>query len=146
LRVRNPGRGPRLELVIRWSPRLTVFVREEPVTRVRPSRAQAHCRLRFAELSKASKHFTHEEVAELVGGEVVEVNGRKAIRMPDGRLLQKHLAFIKAMMTGFKSPYTRVSMPKWLRTVSRNWFTAPGITYKRYKALKETIKTVVSKK
>jgi len=81
--------------------------------------------LRFGELSRAARHFSVEEVAEMVGGEVVEVNGRKVVKLPDGRLLMKHQAFIKAMLTGWRSPDTRVHIPKWLREISRTYYTLP---------------------
>jgi len=131
------GRRTRIQLVLRWRPRLVLYVREEPVTVRRPTRAQAHCRLRFGELSRASRHFSAEEVAEMVGGEVVEVNGVKAVRLPDGRVIQKHQAFIKAMLTGWRSPYTRVTLPKWLRSLSRSFFSLPVQQVKKYKELEE---------
>ena len=73
----------------------------------------------------------------MVGGEVVEVNGVKAVRLPDGRVIQKHQAFIKAMLTGWRSPYTRVTLPKWLRSLSRSFFSLPVQQVKKYKELEE---------
>jgi len=137
VRLRLGDKRTSLQLVLRWRPSPVVYVRSEPVTVKRPTRAQAQCRLRFGELSKVSKHYTHEEVAELVGGEVVEVNGRKVIRLPDGRLLQKHQAFIKAMLSGWRSPHTRVSVPRWLEEVTRYWVPVPPPALKRYKVVKE---------
>ncbi|RLE65002.1 MAG: hypothetical protein DRJ38_04485 [Thermoprotei archaeon] len=125
VRIALPDRRVRLQLVLRWRPRLVTYVRLEPVTVVRPTPAQAQCRLRFGELSRAARHFSVEEVAEMVGGEVVEVNGRKVVKLPDGRLLMKHQAFIKAMLTGWRSPDTRVHIPKWLREISRTYYTLP---------------------
>ena len=118
---------------------MTAYVRLEPITVRRPTRAQAHCRLRFGELSRASKHFSAEEVARMVGGEVVEVDGVKAVKLPDGRILQKHQAFLKAMLTGWRSPYTRVYLPKWLRELSRTYFSIPGYMMKKYKVLAEKL-------
>jgi len=125
MRLRLGDKRVTLQLVLRLRPELTVYARSEPVTVKRPTRAQAQCRLKFGELSKAAKHFTHEEVARMVGGEVVEVNGKKAIKMPDGRLLMKHQALIKAMLSGWKSPYTQVHIPTWLREASRLYTPVP---------------------
>jgi len=129
----------RLQLVLRWRPQLTAYIRYEPITTVRPTRAQAHCRLRFGELSRAAKFFSVEEVARMVGGEVVEVNGVEAVKLQDGRVLQKHQAFLKAMLSGWRSPYTRVHLPKWLRELSRTYFSIPGYMMKKYKVLAEKL-------
>ena len=115
----------RLQLVLRLRPEPRAYVRAEPVTAARPTRAQAECRLRFGELARAARHFTHEEVARMVGGEVVEVGGRKAIRLPDGRLLLKHQAFMKATMSGWRSPHARAHLPAWLRQLSRLYVAVP---------------------
>lgn len=123
-----------IQLVLRRKPGIVVYPRSTPVTVKRPTPAQAQCRLRFGELSRAARHYTHEEVARMVGGEVVEVNGRKAIKMPDGRLLQKHHAFIKAMLAGWRSPDTRVHIPLWLRRLSQvYWPPLPHEAIKKYK-------------
>jgi hypothetical protein len=51
-----------------------------------------------------------------VGGQVVEVNGRKAIRMPDGRLLLKQMAFVKWFMEGYRTGLAKPRPePLWLR-------------------------------
>jgi len=89
-----------------------------------------------------SKHFTAEEVARMVGGEAVVVNGRKAIKLPDGRILQKHQAFIKAMLTGWISPHTRVHLPKWLRELSRTYYTLPIPLERLAKQLVKVYRTV----
>jgi len=120
---------PKVQLVYRRRPREVVFPRSPPTTIVRPTRAQAECRLKFGELARASKHFTIEEVARMVGGEVVEVNGRKAVRLPNGRILQKHQAFVKAMLSGWRSEHSSgVKMPKWLEELSRAYFPAVRVS------------------
>jgi len=139
MRVTLSDKRVRLQLVIRWKPRLTVYPRSEPVTIRRPTRAQAHCRSRFGELSGVGRFFSAREVAEMLGGEVIKVNGREAVKLPDGRILQKHQAFLKAMLTGFKSPYTRVHLPKWLRELSRTYYTIPGYLFKKYKVVAEKL-------
>jgi hypothetical protein len=77
-------------------------VRALPITAYQPTRAQAKANLMFALAAKISKALTAEEVAKLVGGQVVEVNGRKAIKMLDGRLLLKQMAFVKWFMEGYR--------------------------------------------
>ena len=103
-----------MQLVLRTKPELNVYLRREPITYKYPTVAQALCRLKFSEVAEASKNFSIEEVAELVGGEVVEVEGRKAVKLPDGRLLTKHQAFIKAMLSGWRSGAAKTYVPKWL--------------------------------
>lgn len=126
------------QLVIRWRPRLTVYVRAEPVTVRRPTPAQADARLRFGELARESKLYSVEEVAEMVGGEVVEVNGKKAIKLPDGRVLMKHQAFIKARLTGFRSQYTRVfRLPRWLSELSTTYY--PAVPVRVLRAVKKSV-------
>jgi len=138
VRIRLGDKRTKLQLVLRWKPKPLVYVRSEPVTVERPTRAQAQCRLKFGELSEASKHYTYEEVAELVGGEVVEINGGKAIKLPDGRILMKHHAFIKARLSGWRSPHTRVRIPRWLRELSsRYWVSIPAFILKKYKAARK---------
>ncbi|RLE62833.1 MAG: hypothetical protein DRJ47_10095 [Thermoprotei archaeon] len=139
MKLRLPDKRTRIQLVLRTRPKLRIFVRKEPVTARRPTAAQAQCRLRFGELSKAARNYSHEEVARMVGGEVVVVNGKKAIRMPDGRILLKHQAFIKAMMTGWKSPDTRIHLPKWMQELSRVYFRIPGYTIKKYKMVEKEV-------
>jgi len=78
-------------------------VRALPITAYQPTRAQAKANLMFALAARISRLLTVEEVAMLVGGQVVEVNGRKAIRMPDGRLLLKQMAFVKWFMEGYRT-------------------------------------------
>jgi len=91
-------------------------VRALPITAYQPTRAQAKANLMFAVAAKISKALTAEEVAALVGGQVVEVNGRKAIRMPDGRLLLKQMAFVKWFMEGYRTGLAKPKPePLWLR-------------------------------
>ena len=59
-----------------------------------PSEAQLRARRELAEASREASRLTVEEVARLVGGEVVEVKGSKKIRLPDGRVLSKQPAYV----------------------------------------------------
>jgi hypothetical protein len=82
-------------------------------------------RLMFGVAAKMSRFFTVEEVAALVGGQVVEVNGRKMIRTPDGRLLLKQMAFVKWFMEGYRTGLAKPGPePEWLRQLEakRNMF------------------------
>jgi len=91
-------------------------VRALPITAYQPTRAQAKANLMFALAARISRLLTVEEVAMLVGGQVVEVNGRKAIRMPDGRLLLKQMAFVKWFMEGYRTGLAKPRPePLWLR-------------------------------
>jgi len=91
-------------------------VRALPITAYQPTRAQAKANLMFALAARISRLLTVEEVAMLVGGQVVEVNGRKAIRMPDGRLLLKQMAFVKWFMEGYRTGLAKPKPePLWLR-------------------------------
>jgi hypothetical protein len=111
-----------IRLVVRTRPRLLVFARRLPVTAKRPTPAQADVRRRFGEASRESKMYTVEEVARMVGGEVVEVNGVKAIKMPDGRVLMKHMAYVSYAMRGYRSPQRRVPIPAWLEELARRYY------------------------
>jgi hypothetical protein len=111
-----------VQLVYRRGPRELLYFRRAPVTIKRPTPAQAEVRLRFAEAARESKLFTIEEVARLVGGEVVEVHGRKMIKMPDGRLLMKHMAYVSYAMRGYRSPQRRLPIPAWLEEISRRLY------------------------
>jgi hypothetical protein len=110
------------QLVTRLKPRRTVYVRKAPTTIKRPTMAQAELRLRLAELSRESKLLTVEDVARMVGGEVVELDGRKAVKMPDGRILLKQMAYVKHMLGKYRSPYSRVRVPAWLEDLSKRYF------------------------
>ena len=59
-----------------------------------PSEAQLRARRELAGASKEASRLTVEEVARLVGGEVVEVKDSKKIRLPDGRVLSKQPAYV----------------------------------------------------
>lgn len=112
-----------IQLVMRLRPRPLLYARNKPITTTIPTPAQAECRLRFGEISRMSRHYSAEEVARMVGGEVVEINGRKYIRMPDGRILMKHHALIKHMLSGWRSEKTRIPRtPQWLETLSRKYY------------------------
>jgi len=100
-------------------------VRAVPYTAEHPTDAQAMSRVMFGVAAKMSRFFTVEEVAALVGGQVVEVNGRKMIRMPDGRLLLKQMAFVKWFMEGYRTGLAKPRPePLWLRQLEakRNMF------------------------
>ena len=100
-------------------------VRAVPYTAEHPTSAQAMSRLMFGVAAKMSRFFTVEEVATLVGGQVVEVNGKKLIRTPDGRLLLKQMAFVKWFMEGYTTGLAKPRpKPKWLRQLEakRNMF------------------------
>jgi hypothetical protein len=112
-----------IQLVVRTRPRLLVYARKVPVTVKRPTPAQAEVRLRFAEVVRESKRYTVEEVARMVGGEAVEVNGVKAVKMPDGRILMKHMAYVSHVMRGYKSPHARIQIPAWLEELSKRYYT-----------------------
>lgn len=112
-----------LQLVLRTKPRLRVYLRKAPVTIERPTPAQAETRLLFARAVEESKKLTAEQVAELIGGVVVEVNGKKAIMTPDGRVLMKHMAYVAHALKGYKSPHARVKIPAWLELLSRTFYT-----------------------
>jgi len=91
-------------------------VRAVPYTAEHPTDAQAMSRVMFSVAAKISRFFTAEEVAMLVGGQVVEANGRKLILMPDGRLLLKQMAFVKWFMEGYTTGLAKPRpKPKWLR-------------------------------
>ncbi len=90
-------------------------VRAVPYTAEHPTDAQAMSRLMFGVAAKISRFFTAEEVAMLVGGQVVEANGRKLILMPDGRLLLKQMAFVKWFMEGYRTGLAKPRpVPEWL--------------------------------
>jgi hypothetical protein len=112
------------QIVLRTRPRPLVYVRRTPVTVKRPTPAQADARRRFGEAIRESKRYTVEEVARIVGGEVVEVNGVKAIKMPDGRILMKHMAYASHAMRGYRSPQRRIPIPAWLEELSRRYYTS----------------------
>jgi hypothetical protein len=111
-----------IQLVVRTRPRLLVYARRVPVTIWRPTPAQADVRRRFGEAVRESSRYTVEEVARMVGGEVVEVNGKKAIRMPDGRVLMKHTAYASYAMRGYRSPHRRIPIPAWLEELSKRYY------------------------
>jgi hypothetical protein len=113
-----------VQIVVRTRPRLLVYVKRAPVTIKRPTPAQADTRRRFGEAIKESKKYTVEEIARMVGGEVVEVNGVKAIKMPDGRILMKHMAYASHAMRGYRSPWRRIPIPAWLEELSRRYYTS----------------------
>jgi hypothetical protein len=111
-----------VQIVVRTRPRLIVYLRRAPATVKRPTPAQADARRRFGEVIRESKRYTVEEVARIVGGEVVEVNGVKAIKMPDGRILMKHTAYASHAMRGYRSPQRRIPIPAWLEELSRRYY------------------------
>lgn len=113
--------GEELEVVVRTKPRLTIYFRRPAVTRRRPTPAQAEARLRMAEAMRIAKLLSVEKVAELVGGEVVRVGDRVAVRMPDGRLLQKDMAFVGFYMRGWRSRQRRAAIPAWLEDISKRF-------------------------
>jgi len=105
-------RGVRVQIYLRQG---RPVVRAVPATAEHPTRAQAMSRLMFGVAAKMSRFFTVEEVAALVGGQVVEVNGRKMIRTPDGRLLLKQMAFVKWFMEGYRTGLAKPRPePEWL--------------------------------
>jgi hypothetical protein len=63
-----------------------------------PSEAQLRVRRQLAEAAREASRMTVEEVASLVGGEVVEVEGRKLVKLPDGRVLDKNRAYVAFKM------------------------------------------------
>jgi len=106
-------RGVRVQVYLRQG---RPVVRAVPATAEHPTSAQAASRAAFAAAAKISRAFAVEEVAELVGGQVVEVNGKKMIRMPDGRLLLKQMAFVKWFMEGYRTGLAKPRPePLWLR-------------------------------
>lgn len=106
------GRGVRVQVYLRQG---RPVVRAVPATVEHPTDAQAMSRVMFGVAAKISRFFTEEEVAALVGGQVVEVNGRKMIRMPDGRLLLKQMAFVKWFMEGYRTGLAKPRpKPEWL--------------------------------
>jgi len=115
-------RGVRVQVYLRQG---RPVVRAVPATAEHPTSAQAASRAAFAVAAKVSRAFTVEEVAELVGGQVVEVNGKKLVRMPDGRLLLKQMAFVKWFMEGYRTGLAKPGpKPEWLRQLEaqRNLF------------------------
>jgi hypothetical protein len=105
-------RGVRVQIYLRQG---RPVVRAVPATAEHPTEAQAMSRLMFGVAARVSRFFTVEEVAMLVGGQVVEVNGRKMIRMPDGRLLLKQMAFVKWFMEGYRTGLAKPRPePEWL--------------------------------
>lgn len=107
-----------VQLVRRSRPRETWYVRSAPATIHLPTPAQAECRLRFASVARAAARAPLEVVAEMVGGEPVLVDGREAVRMPDGRLLLKHQAYVSAVMQGWRSPSAKYEPPLWYRRLA----------------------------
>jgi len=115
-------RGVRVQVYLRQG---RPVVRAVPATAEHPTDAQAMSRVMFGVAAKMSRFFTVEEVATLVGGQVVEVNGRKMIRTPDGRLLLKQMAFVKWFMEGYRTGLAKPGpKPEWLRQLEaqRNLF------------------------
>jgi len=105
-------RGVRVQLYLRQG---RPVVRAVPATAEHPTDAQAMSRVMFGVAAKMSRFFTVEEVATLVGGQVVEVNGRKMIRTPDGRLLLKQMAFVRWFMEGYRTGLAKPGpKPEWL--------------------------------
>ena len=122
----SPDGRTRLQLVIRWRPRLVVYTRAEPVTVRRPTPAQAEARLRFAEVARLARILTPEQVADLVGGEVVEVDGKRWVRLPNGKILPPQNALVWWYMSGWRSPRTRVfELPRWLTEVAKSYAPLP---------------------
>jgi hypothetical protein len=113
-----------MQIVVRTRPRLLVYLRRAPATVKRPTPAQADARRRFREAVEESKKYTVEEVARMVGGEVVEVDGKKAVKMPDGRVLMKHMAYASHAMRGYRSPHRRVPIPAWLEELSKRYYAS----------------------
>jgi hypothetical protein len=104
-----------LELVVRTRPRLTAYVRRRPITRRRPTPAQAEARLKFSEARAVAKLLSAEEVARLAGGAAFYRDGKPRIRTPDGRVLQKDMAAVRALMRGWRSGKARAYwLPAWL--------------------------------
>lgn len=109
----------RLQLVRRGKPRETVYLRSPPITALNPTPAQAECRLEFGCVSRAGVRAPLDVVASMVGGEPVIVNGKEAVRMPDGRVLMKHQAYISALMTGWRSPRSTYGEPPlWVKRLA----------------------------
>jgi hypothetical protein len=107
------GRNVRVQLYLRQG---RPVVRALPANVEHPTDAQAMSRVMFGAAARMSRFFTVEEVATLVGGQVVEVNGRKMIRTPDGRLLLKQMAFVKWFMEGYRTGLAKPRPePEWLR-------------------------------
>jgi len=105
-------RGVRVQIYLRQG---RPVVRAVPATAEHPTEAQAMSRLMFGVAARVSRFFTVEEVAALVGGQVVEVNGRKMIRTPDGRLLLKQMAFVRWFMEGYRTGLAKPRpVPEWL--------------------------------
>lgn len=117
-----------LQLVQRLSPRPIIYIRAKPVTCTNPTAAQAEQRLRFAIAAREASKYTVEQVARMVGGRVVEVNGVKAVQMPDGRILLRQQAYISYMLTGSKSADRKTKLPLWaqrLTTTVRFLYATP---------------------
>jgi hypothetical protein len=112
-----------IQTVRRTKPKPIVYYRRRPVTYVRPSPAQAEIRYLFAQAVSEAKLLTAEQIAKMIGGEVVELNGKKYIKMPDGRILMKHMAYVKYLLEGYKSEKSGVKTPVWLEEISRKTFT-----------------------
>jgi hypothetical protein len=109
----------KIQIVCRRKPKVTVYVRKAPTTIERPTMAQAELRAKLAELSRESRLLSVEEVARLVGGEVIKLNGKKAVRMPDGRILLKQMAYVGYMLKNYRSKYSRIRIPAWLEELAR---------------------------
>jgi hypothetical protein len=122
------SRRPTIQVIRRTRPRELVYVRRLPATVARPTPAQAELRYLFAQAVRESGLLTVEQVARLVGGEVVEVGGRRYVRMPDGRVLQKHMAYVAYVLRGYRSPRRRLPRPAWLEELSRTYF--PPLPYR----------------
>ena len=101
-----------VQIVHRKKPREIWYIREPALEIWLPKRGQADVRLKLAELSRESKKFTTEEIAELVGGKPHP--SKKGYVIVNGRSLPKSAAYVKYMMRGYVSDKRLVKIPKWL--------------------------------
>lgn len=99
-----------------------------PYTVYMPTSAQAEMAMKFAEIVKASKAFTIEEVAKLVNGKVIEINGKKFIEMPDKSIYLKQMALVKYYLKNYRSK-NRKPLPKpvWYQNFEKSyrWLLPP---------------------
>jgi hypothetical protein len=115
-----------VQIVFRKKPRELIYYRKPPITYVRPTQAQAELRYLFAIAVKESKNYSVEEVAKLVNGEVIERDGKKFIKMPDGRILMKHMAYVAYKLRGYRSEKKRVyELPEWLKEIAKYYISIP---------------------
>jgi len=111
-----------------------LYLRSLPITCSQPTPAQAEIRALFAIYARQASALSVEQVARIVGGEVVDVNGLKLIKMPDGRLLLKQQAYISYALRSYRSSLKKEKKPLWMQRLVE-MFGVEALQRVRYKTL-----------